>query len=360
MEAQIAQLDGGDTDSDAELVCAGVLHYAACHPGEVLSDALFRAIGGAGFGNRRLAGNAVEVACLLFQLEKGGPVPVELDVDLPEPQNGWSPDEFDAAVYHAKRRTPQAFATLVCELRRHEAERRYSISAAAPLAAAHAELHCSELAEIVAKLAPQCKFERTGDWYIRQTVRAMLPAVAVADLAADEAPFRLVSEHMGRSESNEAVGRLFRTRVETLLQEETDPLSPVTLFLAAAVIAEFCDFDKPPPVFSNIDVGDCAAGIVLYHGFDGGAGHECAVTIANGGAAVLHGSVVQALLTWIVEDPRTQVRGACVGVAAVPNADVSVWQDMRAAVYDVEALNPDCAIAKILSTTTLESVVDDD
>jgi len=324
MEAQIAQLDGGDD----ELTCAGVLHYAACHPGTVESATLFRALGGAGFANRKLAGNALEVACALFALEGNRHTPH--DVDLPEPQNGWSPDEFDAAVMHVGRKTPCAFETLVCELRRHEAERRYRIAAAAPPAVAWSKAECAALLEVLVKLAPQCKFERTGDWYIQAAVRAMLPAVAVADLAANEAPFRLVSEHLGRSASNEAVGRLFRTRVETLLQEETRPLSPVLLFLAAAVIAEFCDFETAPPVYSNIDVGDTELGVVLYANFDGGAGHDCAVTIRRGHEAVLHGSVLEALLAWVSADPRAH----------------DVW----VAVHDPGALKPDCAIAKILAT----------
>jgi len=324
MEAQIAQLDGGDD----ELTCAGVLHYAACHPGTVESGVLFRAIGSAGFANRKLAGNVAEVACALYALEGNRHTPH--DVDLPEPQNGWSPDEFDAAVVHVGRKTPRAFETLVCELRRHEAERRYRISAAAPPAVAWSKADCAALLEVLVKLAPQCKFERTGDWYIQAAVRAMLPAVAVADLATNEAPFRLVSEHLGRSESNEAVGRLFRTRVETLLQEETRPLSPVLLFLAAAVIAEFCDFDTPPPVYSNIDVGDTDLGVVLYANFDGGAGHDCAVTIKQKHTAGLHSSALEALLAWVAEDPRAQ--------------------DMWTAVHDPKALEPDCAISKILAT----------
>lgn len=319
MEDQIAQVGS----EEGQLGCAGVLLYAARHPGEVPVTALFEAIGAAPYANRRLAANAVRVACTLHAdaLHEGA-----LD-ELPDPRNPCEDHEFDAAVRHVGRNTPGAFAAVVCELRRRHTTAKYRT--AAPIAgSAHPEDVRDRMSELVLKLAPQCKFERTGDWYIRACVRALLPARAVADLSAGEAPFRLVAEHLGRTDSNEIVGRLFRTRVEDLLQQEKDPLSPVTLFLSAAIIAEYCDLDEVP-VYSNIDVGDTALGVLLCRDFDLGAGHSTVLSVGASRPAAAHASVLDALITWISADTRTP--------------------DFRAAVFSPETLNPDCAIAKIMA-----------
>lgn len=319
MEDQIAQVDGGE----GQLACAGVLLYAARHPDEVGATVLFEAIGGAPYANRRLAANAVQVACALH----AATLPERALDELPDPRNPFEEHEFDAAVRHVGLDTPGAFETVVCELRRRYIVTKYRTTA--PIAGSvHPEDVCDRMSELLLQLAPQCKFERTGDWYIRACVRALLPARAVADLSAEEAPFRLVAEHLGRTESNEIVGRLFRTRVEDLLQQEKDPLSPVTLFLSAAIIAEYCDLDEVP-VYSNIDVGDTALGVLLCRDFDLGAGHSTVLSVGASRPAAVHASVLDALVTWISADSRTP--------------------DFRAAVFSPETLNPDCAIAKIMT-----------